>query len=185
MRRKLAFRGQTPVDYLKQRVLDPIGMEIGGWRLGDDGNPQLWFGAILTARNLAKYGELIRLNGSWNGKQILSPELLRECFIGTEANPAYGLTWWLNRYVAPELRASIPPLSQGTQDLTDIAGIPQDLVFAAGAGNQRLYISWSLKLVVVRQASGIMRSITGHGRSGFSDAEFLSLLLTGKPEKGQ
>lgn len=52
---------------------------------------------------------------------------LDECFAGSPANPRYGLGWWL----AP-------------------AGVPNDLVYASGAGGQGLYLVPSLDLAIVR-----------------------------------
>ncbi|MBM3130927.1 MAG: serine hydrolase [Chloroflexi bacterium] len=185
MRRKLESRKQSPLDYLKQRVFDPIGLRVGNWTMGKDGNPHLPAGARLTAREWAKYGELIRLGGTWESKQILSAATRDECFRGTPQDPAYGLTWWLNRDVSADLRATIRQLTAGTEPMWDVPDIPRDLVFAAGAGKQRLFVSRSLNLVVVRQATGILESLAGTRRSAFSDAEFLSLLLTGKSVKAK
>jgi hypothetical protein len=52
--------------------------------------------------------------------------------------------------------------------------LPGDLFMAAGAGNQRLYIIPSMRLVVVRQTGRILE-----GRRGrqFSDVDFLLALL--------
>ncbi|HSG39279.1 MAG TPA: serine hydrolase [Thermoanaerobaculia bacterium] len=179
MLRKLASRGEDPLDYLKRRIFDPIGLEIGRWRRGADGNPHLPSGASLTARDWAKFGELVRRGGVWQGRRILDKALLDQCFQGTPANPAYGLTWWLNRNVPPALRRTIPLLQRnglGNADLWAARGIPRDLVMAAGAGDQRLYISRERKLVVVRQADGILGALFG-ADSGYSDLEFLTLLL--------
>ena len=57
----------------------------------------------VTARDWATYGEFIRREGNWNNQQILDPALLRDCFKGSKANPAYGLTWWLKSPVSEEL----------------------------------------------------------------------------------
>lgn len=51
------------------------------------------------------------------------------------------------------------------------------IVMAAGAGNQRLYIVNGLDLVVVRQASGVLRALRGGGED-WSDAAFLRALLS-------
>jgi hypothetical protein len=34
--------------------------------------------------------------GKWNGKQLIRKDLLDELVKGSKANPAYGVTWWLN-----------------------------------------------------------------------------------------
>ena len=178
--RKLAPTGQDPLDYLKARVFAPIGLKNERWRHTWDRNPILPSGAFLTARDWAKYGELVRLRGEWQGEKILSGKLLDECFQGTSANPAYGLTWWLKRDVPSDLHTTIPQLNIGTDLLNQPNNLPDDLVMAAGAGMQRLYIIPSLNLVVVRQATGTSETLQGNP-SAFSDLTFLNLLLTGQP----
>lgn len=177
MRRKL---GGDPLMYLERRIFGPIGLEYAFWRRGPDGHPHLPSGAFLTARNWARFGELVRNEGVWQGRRILDASLLEKCFKPSRVNPIYGLTWWLGRPISPAQRAAIGRVGQGIDALADSPGLPDDLAIAAGAGNQRLYISRKLRLVVVRQAEGIAESLAGR-RTGFSDATFLRLLLTGQP----
>lgn len=179
LRRKLAPRFPDPLAYLQARVLEPIGLRVGGWRRGSDGQPQFASGAALAAREWAKFGELIRADGRWLGRPILPPKLLRESFHGTPDNPAYGLTWWLNAPVSATPRNHQRQLTFGVEDLTQELAIPRDLIFAAGAGKQRLYVSREKQLVVVRQATGILEALATGERGGFSDRDFLRRLLTG------
>lgn len=102
---------------------------------------------------------------------MIDAKLLATCFLGTEQNPAYGLTWWLKHPVSAEVRRKVPILSREWGDLANSDALPNDLVAACGAGKQRLYVIPSRKLVVVRQGSLSQE---------FSDVEFLSLLLRGK-----
>lgn len=170
MRRKLDGRGETPYEYLKRRILAPIGLKPTRWTTDRAGNHQWPAGAFLTAREWAKFGELIRRRGTWNGKAIVSWESLGQCFKGSAANPAYGLTFWLNAPVDETLLAE-GALEQRLRQRSGARSIspaaPPDLVMAAGAGKQRLYIIPSLDAVIVRQ---------GEGRT-FQDDEFLPLVL--------
>ena len=155
--------------YLQRRVLDPIGLKAPARPVVADGRPQMGPSHV-TARDWANYGEFIRLEGKWNNQQILDPALLRDCFKGSKANPAYGLTWWLKSPVPEELiRTADADVTKIWCKVVNCNWLPDDLVAALGAGTQRLYIMPSLKLVVVRQAND--RS------AGFDDLEFLSLLL--------
>ena len=61
VRRKLAARNESVEAYLKRRVFDPIGLKVGFWRKDREGNLSLPGGASLTAREWAKFGELVRL----------------------------------------------------------------------------------------------------------------------------
>ena len=173
---KASGRDESPLDYLTRRIFEPIGLEQGAWRTDEDGNPNLPSGAQLTASNWAKFGELVRLGGTWEGQQIVPQDKLDQCFVGSGANPGYGLTFWLNEPVDEAQRHSIRQLRFATDDMTKTENIPSDLVLAAGAGKQRLFISRDAKLVVVRQASGIVDSLDGK-RDSFSDRDFISRLL--------
>ncbi|TWU56985.1 Beta-lactamase [Rubripirellula tenax] len=178
MRRKLKSGGssESPLEYLTRRIFKPIGLDYARWRSDEDGHPHLPSGAALTATEWAKFGELIRLGGTWEGTSIIPQSKLDQCFVGNDANPAYGLTFWLNTKVKPATRRSIPQIRFGSDDLTNTTKIPSDIVFAAGAGKQRLFISRDAKLVVVRQADGIVDALDGK-RDSYSDLEFLSRLL--------
>ncbi|MCX7601341.1 MAG: serine hydrolase [Meiothermus sp.] len=177
MRRKL--KGD-PLRYLERRIFEPIGLEYAFWRRGPDGHPHLPSGAFLTARNWARFGELVRNQGVWQGQRLLDAGLLERCFEPSRVNPIYGLTWWLGRPISPAQRAAIGRVGQDMDSLASTPSLPDDLAVAAGAGDQRLYLSRQLRLVVVRQAEGIVESLAGR-RTAFSDATFLRLLLTGQP----
>ncbi len=172
MRRKLEG---DPLEYLTRRVLDPIGLEVTNWRRTRDGNPTFPTGAQLTARNWARFGEFILARGAWNGEQLVSPEAFEELFVGSDVNPAYGLSWWLIRPVDLEFAATTSPLSDSTDFWQHPDVFPSDMVMAAGAGDQRLYVSWERNMVVVRQAEGIVGALMGH-RLSWSDVQFWRLL---------
>lgn len=178
LRRKLLPREETVLDYLKRRILDPIGLRYDSWTM-QDGQPNLPSGAFITARDWAKFGKLLIDGGKWEGKQIVKKSLLEELVVGSSANPNYGLTFWLNR--SSDDRATLAPKPKSRlQELLDILpetdeisqkgfgkDLPKDLFVAAGAGKQRLYVIPSLKLVVVRQGR----------QSRFDDNEFLTRLI--------
>ncbi len=92
LKRKLASKKMSPLDYLKADIFEPIGLTLDSWNTGTDGNPTMPFGAHLSAREWAKYGELIRLGGKWKGKEIIPAATFPQCFRGSAANRSYGLT---------------------------------------------------------------------------------------------
>jgi len=63
--------GQDPVQYLRDGVLDPIGMRFSGWNQDPSGNSMLAYGAWTTANEWLKYGALVRDDGRWEGEQVL------------------------------------------------------------------------------------------------------------------
>jgi len=124
---KLASRGQTPHDYLRGRILAPIGVTVASWRTLRDGTRPLPTGAFMTAREWLTYGRFILANGSWNGAAVVEPQSLARCFEGSVPNPHYGLGWHLR----PEIGAG-------------------GAIYASGAGGQALYIVPSERAVIVK-----------------------------------
>ncbi|MCB0826144.1 MAG: serine hydrolase [Armatimonadetes bacterium] len=146
MKRKL--NGESYYKYLDRKVLEPIGAKAGSWR-HLAGDPTLPSGGRFNAREWAKFGQLILQKGKWNGKQIIPADTFPILFKGTEANGSYGLSWWLLNKNNPELTL----VSANPKLLLPLRkGLPEDVVMAAGKGNQRLYVIPSHKMVIVRQA---------------------------------
>jgi CubicO group peptidase (beta-lactamase class C family) len=159
--------GQDPLTYLEARVLDPITFRHAGWNHDPAGNPMLAFGAWTTTNEWAKFGVLVRDDGVWQGTQVLPAGQFDTCFVGSAAMPAYGLNFWLNEELNEGQATEVPVGGvKGGQRLFPSA--PDDLVVAAGANDNRLYISRSLDLVVVRVSD---RDLF------WRDDEFLRLLL--------
>ena len=170
MRRKLVAAGQPgdPYLYLKRRILDPIGLVPGRWRRMPNGDALLPQGAMLTVREWVKAGEFVRAGGKVAGKQIVDPATFKALFTGSKVNPAYGITWWL-----PNATAS-PDAVTASNDLTRHVGeTPRDLVMAAGAGNQRLYVVPSKGLTVARLATFI--GLGPQPGPRWSDIEFIRI----------
>lgn len=162
-----------PLDYLVRRILAPLNIEPARWRRGADGMPHMPSGAALTARDWARFGWFV-LRG---GEGRVDAEALAQCFVGSRANPGYGLSFWLLR------EGLVPPgRNAGIEVDTAMSERFGGISMAAGAGNQRLYIVPALDLVIVRQATGILQSLMRRDRGPqWSDAEFLRLALSNLP----
>ena len=174
MRRKLEG---SPLDYMESRVFEAIGLEHGRWLTNADGNPRMPSGAALTAREWAKLGELMRLEGEWDGEQVIAEQMLDQCLQPSAQNPCYGLTWWLVREATWSQLPSGDLLSRLMARVARVPGVPDDLFLAGGAGGQRLYVSRSLGIVVVRQASGVTDYLWRGKPMTFSDVRFMATLL--------
>lgn len=183
MRRKLQPGGESVRQYFERRILKPIGAKVARWN-EQEGQPNLPSGAFMTTREWAKFGLLLLNVGQWEGKRVVRKDLLAELYNGSEANPNYGITFWLNRHHEGGIRARTEASRpRGILRRLNIRGepafervsayglgrdLPPDTFAAAGGGNQRLYVIPSEKMVVVRQ-----------GRLGsFDDEQFLKLLLS-------
>lgn len=178
----------TAFSYLKARVLDPLGIEITRWKTEADGTPAMGDGAVMTAGHFAKFGELLRRRGMWGDERLVSEATLSEVFASSTGNQAYGLTWWLNKPSEDSSRSADRAGSRArrsTERVSEDGIVPgglDDLVMAAGAGQQRLYVVPSERLVIVRFANADMPRATMTGQYHlmdltFEDEEFFSRLL--------
>jgi CubicO group peptidase (beta-lactamase class C family) len=200
--RKLAASSRperTCWDYLHARVLKPAGLEFPKTRfaLDQQGNPNLPGGAHLTAREWAQWGEFVRRGCAVRAESgaawtpVIDRDALEQCFVGSRANPQYGLTWWLltgsdgsvanvggseggrmRKRLGRGERPGLADFAAGqTAAIRDGNGTVVKAVMAAGAGKQRLYILPEHGLVIVRFAEMEQQGV------GFSDTEFLKLVL--------
>ena len=171
LRRKLHER--TTISYLSGHILDPLGLYNLDFKKDRRGNPLPASGFELTAREWARLGELVLGRGRYRGEQIVSPDLLRQAFVGSAANPSYGLTFWLNRQ-APHAREidiekelDLPWERARWTDICICKSAPADMIVALGSDQQRLFVIRSMNALIVRQGRD----------SKFSDAHFLRLVL--------
>jgi CubicO group peptidase (beta-lactamase class C family) len=176
MARKL--KGESYLAYVERRILKPLGVSLGFKPLGvfvQTPGADWAGGGTMTARDWARFGEFVRLGGKWNGQQLVDPAALAGNFKGSSVHGGYGVTWWLK----PPKGATVP-LEGTTENATDFYkggadALPiSQLWMAAGAGNQRMIVIPERNMVAVRQSN---RLLLGE-RSGFSDVEFVRLLLT-------
>jgi CubicO group peptidase (beta-lactamase class C family) len=171
LRRKLNARATTR--YIEGRVLNRLGLGRVNYKKDAHGNPLPATGFELTAREWARLGELVLGRGNYHGRQIVPANLLREAFVGSQANPSYGVTFWLNEQ-APngheadmERMLDLPWQSARWTNVCICKDAPADMVVALGSGYQRLFAIPSLKAIIVRQGTN----------ARFSDVEFLRLIL--------
>lgn len=187
--KKPAGKAERPHEYLQRKILQPIGLKPARWKTEEDGEPAMGDGAVLTAREWAKFGELIRLKGGHGGRVLVPEDKLALCLRSSAANPAYGMTWWLNKASGDSAAALADTAGAGrtrSSDRVSAQGICPgrlpDLVMAAGAGQQRLLVIPSERMVIVRFANENMPAAVMAGdyaklRLDFRDDEFFARLF--------
>ncbi len=164
--------GEPVLDYLERRIFAPIGIEHGRWLRDPAGHALFSVGARMSARDWARFGQLIRDDGVVAGRRVLEPGGVSACRQGTDANPAYGMALWLNQPMGPALVARMPgSFSRFHPERALLPGGPEDLVAALGWRSNRMYIIPSRDLVIVRM---------GRWQRDYLDSEFLALVL-GEP----
>ncbi|MFT5677252.1 MAG: CubicO group peptidase (beta-lactamase class C family), partial [Paraglaciecola sp.] len=130
-------------DFIKNELLDKIGISVYSWRNDLSGLPTGDSGTSMTSRDMIKWGTLVTNNGKWNGEQLISSKYLANA-TSKITKPTedwqpdsfnYGYFWYQT-------------------DIT-VGDKSYDVKIAWGAGGQRIITVEELDLIVV---------ITGHDR---------------------
>lgn len=135
--------------YLSQRLWQPLGADDAAvWYYENTGFPRTFSSLFARARDWAKVGLLIKNNGNYQGKQIISSDSIKQITASSDTNINYGWQIWLGR------KAQAKRYYNDTQTGFAIpASEPfavEDMIYFDGFGGQRVYISEKKDLVIVR-----------------------------------
>jgi hypothetical protein len=126
--------------WARERLFDPAAMTSAFLESDAAGT---WIGssfAFMTARDWARFGELHRLDGIWDGRRLLPEGWTRTVTTPTRAAPdgCYGAHWWLNSGSLRHPDCDVWP------------EVPADAFAARGHSGQYVVVVPSERLVVVR-----------------------------------
>lgn len=163
--------GRSPRQWILDTVLTPIGVKPVQWRKDRLDHPFFSAGVFLTARDLLSVGQLVRRKGARWIFPVFPSLLMDIATQGSPANRMYGLGFWLNHggrqpeAVERDVEEAISqPLSREAWAHSCLSRkAPSDLIAMVGSNGQRVYVSTSQRIVIVRL--GV--------RGGFRDPDFL------------
>ena len=148
-------------DFIKEELLDKLGITVYGWRKDESGLPSGNSGARMTSRDMVKWGTLVMNKGKWKGEQLIPEAFITratnkvitvdDIFFVAEnvVNPSYGYYWWQ------------ADLKVGNKTYFSTS--------AQGGGGQYIILIEELDLIVVA---------TGHRRAADPEREVRTLQLT-------
>ncbi|NVO11135.1 MAG: serine hydrolase [Bacteroidales bacterium] len=112
---------------VKNYLFEPLGIKDYHWDTYISNGIPAWGGLSLTTRDMARFGTLVCNHGCWNDCQIISNDWLEKSMTveSKNAKVGYGLHWWIT---------------------TQPDGKP--LIYAAGYGDQFIYIAPDKKIVI-------------------------------------
>ncbi len=99
--------GQTLVEYLRPRLLDPLGIGQVGWQQHPSGQDLGFTGLHATTDAIARLGLLYLRRGVWDGTRLLSEAWVAEATSKQVDNPdepnpdwsqGYGFQFWMARH---------------------------------------------------------------------------------------
>ena len=149
--------GESPVDFARTRLFEPLGMRHSELSTDAAGNALTYAGMKTTCLDLARFGYLMLRDGVWDGEPVVSSDYVEQA-TGTSSTPlnaAYGWLWWLNHQGpigSPRLAttgAADAPIADGQL----APGAPDDVFWALGFNNQIVTVIPSEGVVAVRMGA--------------------------------
>lgn len=99
--------GKTLLEYLRPRILEPLGIVDGGWDSDPRGLNVGGWGLNVTLESIAKFGQLYLKKGVWNGKRLIpeawvnvatSKQVSNGSDPNNDWNQGYGFQFWRCRH---------------------------------------------------------------------------------------
>lgn len=154
--------GKPLYNYLEGKLWKPLGMEYpASWSIDSrkHGMTKAFCCLNACARDFARFGRLYLEKGSWNGKQLLDSNWIRESteFTYDKNYLLYSYQWWHNIDVQPLKDSSqmITPYRLGASIQTDEGSQraiirPANDYYAEGVLGQFIYVYPEKKMIIVR-----------------------------------
>ena len=79
--------GTTCINLLQERVFSKIGIGHVDWLYSPEGFNTGGWGMYLTARQIARLGQLFQHEGNWNGEQVIPAKWVQEMCLPRIAKP--------------------------------------------------------------------------------------------------
>jgi len=124
--------------YASQKLFTPMGITTYQWQYTPQKNISLAGGIRMKALDFAKYGQLYKNNGRWNGKQLIPAAWVSQTFTHHKAIPGrtneyYGYLFWNRTY--------------------QVNGKSYETYYCSGNGGNKIFVFKDQPLVVVVTAT--------------------------------
>ncbi|MFC6748933.1 serine hydrolase [Deinococcus aquaticus] len=93
--------GQTLLEFLTPRLLDPLGIGEAAWPSNAQGVDLGGWGLHLRTGDVARFGQLLLNRGRWQGRQVLAPawvDAMSAAHVPPGTNPGDGNSDWAQGY---------------------------------------------------------------------------------------
>ena len=136
--------GQNLFDYAREHLFDPLGIEKVEWVSGFDGDPAAASGLRMRPRDLAKIGQLVLQNGTWEGDQVVPEKWVKASsndWVYAASGVRYGYQWWLGTH-RDNGHDWMAGFGNGGQRVIILPALDMVIVITAGRYND--FSSWQL-----------------------------------------
>ncbi|MCU1454962.1 MAG: hypothetical protein JWN46_3108, partial [Acidimicrobiales bacterium] len=139
--------GMSTCDFVRRNLFEPLGITAEHWGRDPQGTFSGGCNLFITAREMAKFGQLHLNGGRWNGRQVVPAAWVAQATSRQvdDGGYGYGFNWWL----------------------TKVSG--HDVAAAWGYNGQFIYLVKDLGLVVVMTTDTQNHNVDFNGESILRD----------------
>ena len=128
-------------NYADKKLFQPLGITNYKWQFTPQQKPSLAGGLRMRALDFAKFGQLYKNNGTWNGKRILDKTWIQKSFTNyfadNKESEGYGYLFWRKVYkVGNKNFESYQSSGNGGNKIIIFKEIPVVIVLTAKAYNK-------------------------------------------------
>lgn len=128
-------------DYADKKLFQPLGITNYKWQFTPQQKPSLAGGLRMRALDFAKFGQLYKNNGIWNGKRILDKTWIQKTFTNyfadNKESEGYGYLFWRKIYkVGGKSFESYQSSGNGGNKIIIFKELPIVIVITAKAYNR-------------------------------------------------
>ncbi|WP_027383605.1 serine hydrolase domain-containing protein [Epilithonimonas caeni] len=139
-------------DYADKKLFQPLGITNYKWQFTPQQKPSLAGGLRMRALDFAKFGQLYKNNGTWNGKRILEKNWIQKTFANyfadNKESEGYGYLFWRKVYkVGNKSYESYQSSGNGGNKIIIFKELPIVIVITAKAYNKPYAHSQADKIV--------------------------------------
>ena len=138
--------------YADKKLFEPLGITDYKWQFTPQQKPSLAGGLRMKALDFAKFGQLYKNDGTWNGKRILDKTWIQKSFtnyfVDNKESEGYGYLFWRKVYkVGNKTFESYQSSGNGGNKIIIFKDIPLVIVITAKAYNKPYSHSQADKIV--------------------------------------
>ena len=171
---------EDPVAFLQRELMEPIGIKAGTWDWTRDDKDRIlgYMGVQMRPDDYGRLGELLRRDGVWNGKRLLSHEYVERATGASQTNGCYGWLIWTND---GEPCVGVRITDRPVDDARQYPDLPGDMYNFSGLFGQLVTVFPTQGIVVVR--TGQDRGLVPAGGSSWEHELYVKVLAAVADQK--
>ena len=159
-------------DFAQRELFDPLGIPRSAyfWQRDRAGTTTGYSQMFLRPLEYGRFGEMLREDGEFGGRRVLSPGFVQQMRTGSAANCGFGLSVWLNscRPGQTQVNTDYPSRREYPGEAW-IRSAPSDMYYSLGLGTNTFVIP-SLDMVVTRSGYQELDTVPGAARADLHGA---------------